>query len=152
MYIKCLIVDGSNVARTLYGYNKNLKARELVAEDNRHSKSFLSLLAAIHRRLGITEIKVYFDGTVRPHEITPRNLPPNIRIEFGAETSSDDLMFRAACRTENKSGGILVVTDDRGLRDRIKGLGRFKVRSVGILLVLAQMAHVNTELYFQAAR
>lgn len=152
MKIKYLMVDGSNVARTFFGYNRCMKARDVVVEDNRHSKSILSLMAALHRRLGITEIKVYFDGTVRPQEITPRNLPPSIRIEFGAGTSADDLMFREACNTENKSGGILVVTDDRGLSQRIKGLGRFKVRSVGMLLVLAQMAHINTELYFHAVR
>jgi len=151
MRIKYLIVDGSNVARTFFGYKRGMNARDIVAEDNRHSKSILSLLAALHRRLCITEIKVYFDGTVRPHEITPRNLPPSIRIEFGAGTSADDLMYREACKTDNKSGGILVVTDDRGLTARIKSLGRLKVRPVGILRDLANMAHLNTELYFQAA-
>lgn len=144
-----VIIDGSNAVRTLFGYNRGMKARDLVAEDNRHSKTFLSLLAALHRRLKIPEIKVYFDGTVRPHEVTPRDLPPGIRLEFGAGKSADELMFNEARSIVNTTGGIIMVTDDQGLTRQVKSLDKLKVKPVGIILTLAAMAHLNLRLYFQ---
>jgi len=151
MNIKYLIVDGSNATRTFYGYNRELPRKDLVSLDNQHSKSMLSFLAAVHRRLRIPEIKVYFDGTVRPHEICPRNLPVNVRFEFGAGTDADELMVREVRALLNPSGGIVLVTNDRDLGNRIKQLGKLKIRPVETLKILAHDAGLDTDLYFHSA-
>ncbi|HAH32908.1 MAG TPA: hypothetical protein DCL44_11410 [Elusimicrobia bacterium] len=151
MNIKYLIVDGSNAAREIFGFGRDIWGNERRVLDNQHSKSLLSVLAAFPKRLGIPEIKVYFDGTVRPHEICPRNLPMSVRLEFGAGTAADELIVREAGALVNSAGGIAVVTNDRDLGNRVKGLGVFKVLPVWSLKAMAQDAGLNTDLYFHSA-
>ena len=151
MNIKYLIVDGSNATRGIFGFGQDVWGNRRRVLDNQHSKSLLSALAVFPRRLGIHEIKVYFDGTVRPHEICPRNLPVSIRLEFGAGTSADDLIVREAGALVNCAGGVALVTDDRELGDRVKKLGILRVLPVWTLKAMARDAGLNTDLYFHPA-
>ena len=151
MNIKYLIVDGSNVARELYGYDREMGGSERRALDNRNSKRLLSLMAAFHSRLAIPEIKVYFDGTARPQEITPRNLPICISMEFSAGTQADELIVAEARYLAHMNAEVAVVTDDRELQYRVRQLGLLNILSVFELEPMAQDAGLNTDLYFHSA-
>jgi predicted RNA-binding protein with PIN domain len=149
--MKYLIVDGSNVARELYGYNRELRTRERLKKDNQHSKTLLKLMAAFQRRLGIPQIRVYFDGTVRPQAIGYNKLPISICVEFSCGVKADELIVREAMRAPDAREDIAVATDDRELQRRIMRLGICAILPVSAFEPMAQDAGLNTELYFQSA-
>lgn len=151
MNIKYLIVDGSNIARELYGYDRGMPVRDLLKADNRHSKRLLKLIVALLRRLHIGQATVYFDGTARHQEIGVSDLPMSVSVGFGAGTQADDLIVMEAHRLVGTSSEVAVVTNDKELQRRLTCEGISTIIKSADLQPMAVSAGLNTELYFQPA-
>jgi predicted RNA-binding protein with PIN domain len=86
-------------------------------EDSRTRKAFLSALHS-YRRAGGGKLLVYFDGDDSDRSAPP----PGVSVRYSAPTSTDEAILQRLREIRNPAE-IIVVTNDRGLRQRCRDEG-----------------------------
>jgi len=109
------LIDGSNFSRSFWDSHRGGQPDALETE-------FLGWLDAVSRLdpLSASCFRVIFDGGFRP----VRSLAnPSINVYFSEHESADDFLLERSYFMTMEGVRCVVVSDDRGLRDKAAGEG-----------------------------
>ena len=104
------------------GYNALFKIKSSLKKPYQTREGFIQYIS-VSKPFGSIKnrVTIVFDGTTGVVSNQKYSYAP-INVIFAKNESADDLIIKIA-KTENKSGEIIVVTDDREVREKTQLLG-----------------------------
>lgn len=104
------------------GYNALFKIKSLLRKPYQTREGFIQYIS-VSKPFGSirNRVTIVFDGTAGVVS-NQKHFHAPINVIFAKNESADDLIIKIA-KTENKSGEIIVVTDDREVREKTQLLG-----------------------------
>ncbi len=104
------------------GYNALFKIRSLLRKPYQTREGFIQYIS-VSKPFGSirNRVSVVFDGTLGVVSYQKKSYSP-INVIFTKNESADDLIIRMV-KAEKNSGEIIVVTDDREVREKTQLLG-----------------------------
>ena len=110
MGVRLLLVDGTNLVRTAYGYGGPAHR----AQEDLDTERLVAIFARLQQDAGgAVELELFFDGAYRAY---PAALAAGLRVTFAREASADELILdRVRARAWSGGGKATVVTADAEL-------------------------------------
>lgn len=151
--MKYLLIDGSNLVREIYGFNREEAKKEGYRTDTANSSLFVSIFKRFMKRCrrltvfcnrGDSFVEIYFDG--KPRNILSTQSGALACICSGARTSDERILDRITGLSGSARRQVLLLTFDRALASQSRGLGAHVIDPAGIIAKIEQ-AGLNLHAY-----